>query len=222
MSLIICIKKIIKNSFVFRLYRGLGFFFKAYVGSLNKNNFGYIDNTVHLAPPLTFSNPRNVYLMGHNTLENAIIFSTNARFIMEPWSGAAEGLRVSTGNHPKLLGRFFITIRENEKPNGFDADVIIESDVWIGRNVVLLPGVRIGRGATVGAGAVVRKSIPPYAIAVGNPAKVVGFNFNPEEVIEHERNLYPEKDRLPLDFLEMNYNKYFISRIKDIKEYTKL
>ena len=49
----------------------------------------------------------------------------------------------------------------------------IEDDVWIGANAVILPGVKVGRGAVVGAGAVVTKSVPPYAIVVGNPARVV-------------------------------------------------
>lgn len=50
--------------------------------------------------------------------------------------------------------------------------VIIEDDVWIGTKTVILPGVRIGKGAIIGAGAVVTKDIPPYSIAVGNPAIV--------------------------------------------------
>lgn len=52
-------------------------------------------------------------------------------------------------------------------------EVIIEDDVWIGRRAIILPGVRIGKGSIVGAGAVVSKTIPPYSIAVGNPARVV-------------------------------------------------
>ncbi len=50
---------------------------------------------------------------------------------------------------------------------------IIGSDVWIGRRVIILPGVEIGDGCVIGAGAVVSKSIPPYSVAVGNPARVV-------------------------------------------------
>jgi maltose O-acetyltransferase len=53
--------------------------------------------------------------------------------------------------------------------------VIIEDDVWIGGNTVILPGVRIGKGAVIGAGSVVSKDVPPNAIAVGNPAKVVKY-----------------------------------------------
>ena len=54
-------------------------------------------------------------------------------------------------------------------------DIIIGNDVWIGGHVILLPGVHIGDGAVIGAGAVVAKSIPPYAVAVGNPARVVKY-----------------------------------------------
>ena len=52
--------------------------------------------------------------------------------------------------------------------------VVIEDDVWIGARVIFLPGVRVGRGAIVGAGAVVTKDVPDYALVVGNPARVVG------------------------------------------------
>lgn len=55
------------------------------------------------------------------------------------------------------------------------AKVVIKDYVWIGRRVIVLPGVTIGKGAIIGAGAVVSKDVPDYAIAVGNPAKVVKY-----------------------------------------------
>lgn len=59
---------------------------------------------------------------------------------------------------------------------GFDEDkpVVIEDDVWIGSRVIILPGIRIGRGAIIGAGAVVTKDIEPYMIVGGNPARIIG------------------------------------------------
>lgn len=59
---------------------------------------------------------------------------------------------------------------------------IIGSDVWIGSNVVITRGVKIGNGAIIGAGAIVTKDIPPYAIAVGVPAKVIKNRFDDETI----------------------------------------
>jgi len=56
-------------------------------------------------------------------------------------------------------------------------------DVWIGENVLILSGVRIGQGAVVAAGAIVTKEVPPYAIVGGNPARVIKYRFS-EEVIK--------------------------------------
>lgn len=53
--------------------------------------------------------------------------------------------------------------------------VTIADDVWIGSRVTILPGVHIGTGAVIGAGAVVSKSVPDYAVVVGNPAKIVKY-----------------------------------------------
>ena len=51
--------------------------------------------------------------------------------------------------------------------------VILEEGCWIGANAILLPGVRIGRNAVVGAGSIVTKSVPDYTVVAGNPARVI-------------------------------------------------
>lgn len=58
-------------------------------------------------------------------------------------------------------------------------DIIISDDVWIGTQVTIMSGVRVGRGAVIGAKALVNKDIPDYAIAVGIPAKVIKYRFEP-------------------------------------------
>lgn len=56
--------------------------------------------------------------------------------------------------------------------------IIIGNDVWIGRGATIIGGVKIGSGAIIGTNAMVAKDIPPYAIAVGNPARVIKYRFD--------------------------------------------
>ena len=61
------------------------------------------------------------------------------------------------------------------------SELVIGNDVWVGQNAILLPSVkRIGDGAVIGAGAVVTKDVPDFAIVVGNPAKVIKYRFSEE------------------------------------------
>lgn len=69
--------------------------------------------------------------------------------------------------------------------------VVIGENVWIGTHVIILPGVTIGEGAVIGAGAVVAKDIPPYAVAGGNPAKVLKYrNIEKYEELKAQGKIY--------------------------------
>lgn len=62
------------------------------------------------------------------------------------------------------------------------AAIVVEDECWIAANAVITSGVTIGKHSVVAAGAVVTKNVPPYSIAVGNPAKVIKqFNFEKQE-----------------------------------------
>jgi acetyltransferase-like isoleucine patch superfamily enzyme len=81
----------------------------------------------------------------------------------------AQFCTLVAGNHTVDTTEFMIDAAwETSKTS-----VEIEEDVWIGANCVILPGVTIGRGAVIGAGSVVTKSVPAYSIYVGNPAKLM-------------------------------------------------
>ena len=95
---------------------------------------------------------------------------------------------IITGDHRiDVVGNYILDNVEKLPEN--DAPVVIEDDVWCGANVTILKGVTIGRGSIIAAGAVVTKSIPPYSIAGGVPAKVLKARFTPEEIVEHEELL---------------------------------
>lgn len=65
------------------------------------------------------------------------------------------------------------------------SDVVIGNGVWLGNNVIVLLGVHIGDKSIIGAGSVVTKDIPPYSIAIGNPAKVVKkYNFETQQWVK--------------------------------------
>lgn len=71
------------------------------------------------------------------------------------------------------FGRIDIPMRLQGSPT--DEPVVIGDDVWIGTRAIILPGVTIGSGAIIGAGAIVTKDVPDYAIVGGNPAKVIKY-----------------------------------------------
>ena len=157
---------------------------------------------------------------------DAYILNGRAKFIMKKYSGSAIGLTVITGNHLSIIGKPFKYVTNQIKDSldfnhEYDKDVIVEEDVWIGANVTILAGVTIGRGCVVGSGAVVRKSTPPYSMVLGNPARIIGFKFSPEEIIEHEKMIYKREERLDIQIIENNFNKYYIDRIKDIRSFLK-
>lgn len=101
---------------------------------------------------------------------------------------------IITGDHRiDVIGKYIIDSHEKLPEN--DVPVIIEDDVWTGANITILKGVTIGRGSVIAAGAVVNKSCPPYSIIGSVPAKILKFRFTIDEVIEHEKKLYPDDKR---------------------------
>jgi acetyltransferase-like isoleucine patch superfamily enzyme len=105
------------------------------------------------------------------------------------WAGDSTG-RITIGDHALFGPEVFITASNYETRVGdvpvmhqrkLEADVVIGRDVWLGARVVVLPGVTVGDGAIVGAASVVSRDLPPNAIAVGAPARIVGSR---EAVVE--------------------------------------
>ncbi|AQQ09156.1 Streptogramin A acetyltransferase [Sedimentisphaera cyanobacteriorum] len=95
-----------------------------------------------------------------------------------------------------------------------ELETIIEDDVWVGQGSIILAGIKIGRGAIVGAGSIVTKKVPPYAIVAGNPAKLIKYRFNKVEQQKHDSMLdllAKSKDPLQATSSFLRKEKYNIS-----------
>jgi maltose O-acetyltransferase len=100
----------------------------------------------------------------HANLGHCLKIKGNGRVDFGQHIAMGDDVTIITQNHKYEADRY----------DGFViGDVQIGSHVWIGDRVILLPGVRIGNHAIVGAGSVVTKDVPDYAVVAGNPARVI-------------------------------------------------
>jgi acetyltransferase-like isoleucine patch superfamily enzyme len=100
----------------------------------------------------------------------------------------APGVAIICGDHHiGDVGRYMFDAKDKSPED--DQPIVIEDDVWIGYRAIVLKGVTVGRGSVVGAGSVVTRDVPRYAIVAGVPARKVGVRFSEDEIREHERVL---------------------------------
>jgi acetyltransferase-like isoleucine patch superfamily enzyme len=125
---------------------------------------------VAMAPNVSLRNGRNITIgAGAHVGERCLL-----------WAG--ERATITLGEKALLGPEVVVTVANYRLEPGIppvdqprdEADVVIGAGTWLGARVIVLPGVRIGDGAVVGAGAVVTRDVPPDSIAVGSPARVVG------------------------------------------------
>ena len=124
--------------------------------------------------------------------------------------------KIGLGKHPtkdfvSTHPVFFSTLKQAQVTfvdrNYFDefAYIIIGNDVWLGANVIVVDGVKIGDGAIVAAGSVVTKDIPPYTIVGGVPAKIIKYRFEKEEI---EKLLQLKWWDMDVEYLKENFIKF--------------
>ena len=104
--------------------------------------------------------------------------ASGAKFIMGPANHRISS--VTTYPFSVFGGRWSEQTPPHLSQLPFKGDTVIENDVWIGRESVIMPGVKIGDGSIIGAYAVVTRDVPPYCVVGGNPARFIKKRFHDE------------------------------------------
>lgn len=130
----------------------------------------------------TISIGNNVY-MGNN----CVVQSAHGKINIGNHVMFGPGVNIHGGNHK--MDQVGVYMDQVSKEYGSDPDIVIEDDVWIGANAIVLAGVHIKRGAVIGAGSVIAKDVPAYAVVVGNPGRVIRYRFDEDTMQKHEVGL---------------------------------
>ena len=189
-----------KRRAAYKKHYGLGEdCFVGYGVIINKHH--YADSSLNIGDHVHVAEECVIDYTGNITLENHVILS--------------EGVKILTHEHDMDL-----TQRNNLSKGLIQHSLKIQDHASLGVKAIIMPGVsEIGRHSTISAGAIVRRKVPPYAIVMGNPARVVGFRYPPAMIAEFEEESYPEMERIPLSILEDNYKKYYLEKLQEIKQF---
>ncbi len=133
---------------------------------------------------------------------NPIFMATKSRIIIGNKVMFGYNVTVIGGDHnTSVVGQFMGDVQDKMPEN--DQDVIFEDDIWVSSGVIILKGVRVGRGSIVAAGAVVNKDVLPYSVVGGVPAKMISMRFGDiDTILRHEEALYPLEKRLSREYLQ--------------------
>lgn len=176
-----------------------------------KSDLGACGNNAILEYPIRFEHPQSIYIEDNVKIRSGcqIINSPSEKVVIKKYSAIAVGCTMITNTHKSVVTIPHILLGASHISDK-STDIVIEEDVWIGANVTLLAGTHLCRGCIVGAGAIVSKEVPPYAVVVGAPARIISKKFELEDILAHEAALYPENQRLSRSELEDIFTKHFV------------
>lgn len=142
--------------------------------------FGSIGEHVHIDIDFHCEYGKNIHI-GNNVIINMnCTFVDNNRIDIGNRVLIASDVKIYTATHS--TNPAVRNYGPNPDPDywceTYSKPIRIEDEVWIGGGAILLPGVTIGKGSVIGAGAIVTRDIPPYCVAVGNPCRVIKKDNN--------------------------------------------
>lgn len=174
-------------------------------------NFKYlfkkIGNNTQIITPLTVR-PQNMDLDDFVRIQNHVnMISNQGQFRVKKYSSIGSGTVIIPDSHRPTVGlpQFFSYLHINDE----EREIIVEEDCWVGASCILLSKCHIGRGSIVAAGSVVTKNVLPYSVVAGNPAKIIAVRFTKQQILEHERILYPAEERMKEAELDELFDKAY-------------
>jgi len=123
-----------------------------------------VGEDVRLRMPVVVYSPENLTIGSQVDIGEFVVLRANGGMRIGDRVLIAAHATLTTRGHPIVPPRYGHTV---------DAPIVIEDDVWVGAAAVVLPGVTIGRGSIVGAGAVVTKDVPPDTVVGGVPSRPI-------------------------------------------------
>ena len=173
-------------------------------------NLGSAGKNAVIGFPVYVTSPKSLHMDENSVLRRgaSIQNNKNEHVYIGRYTVISINVTIVTNNHRSTVGIPQCLLGASHI-NDTTKDIHIGEDVWVGTNATILSNGDLGRGCIVGACSLVTKPVPPYALVVGSPAKIVGVKFTIDQILEHEKALYPEKERFSRDYLEELFAKYY-------------
>jgi len=127
---------------------------------------GYVDKGVDILPPFTCDYGKNITIGKNSFINHNCTILAQAKVTIGKDVRIAPNVSIYTVGHAQ-------NPRKRKEGYSYAKKIIIKDNVWIGGNVVILPGVTIGENSIIGAGSVVNKDVAKNVVIAGNPAKVI-------------------------------------------------
>lgn len=197
-----------KMKFLSKLAEHLIFRKKQLRSKMIRNKIGRIGKGCIVNPESVIVE-KNIYMDDYSIIQNGVNFISNkGKLYLGKYSVIASGCVLIPEKHRFKVGISFYT-NALEHVGDEIGDIIIKEDCWLGANSIIIGSRVIGRGSTVGAGSVVTKDIPPYAVVAGNPARIIAVKFSKEDILRHEMALYPPEERMSVEQIEKLFFENF-------------
>jgi len=136
-----------------------------------------------MASGVKIASPECLFLGSHVGINIGAYITAGGKVYIGDYVGIGPDVKIWSVNH-NYQDPFTPWLKQGSEPQ----EVHIGDDVWLAAGSIILPGVKIGKGAIISAGTVLSKSIPPYAIVAGNPGRVIGWRLHPKENPDSQQN----------------------------------